>query len=57
MAQNGELRTMPAQVINRFLSDLPEEHRFALLVDQVEIWGQLGATPTMLQTLKEVTGL
>ncbi len=43
--------------INALLAALPEEFRFALLVDQVGKWSALGASEAMFQTLKEVTGL
>jgi hypothetical protein len=46
----------PAQ-INRFLLGLPQEHRFALLVDLVQQWGALGAAEALLTSLREVTGL
>ena len=49
-------RVSPEQV-NRFLMKLPQEHRFALLVDLVEIWGALGADEALFASLKEVTGL
>jgi hypothetical protein len=37
--------------------NLPPEHRFALLVDTVPIWGHLGANPALLKTLLDVTGI
>jgi hypothetical protein len=43
--------------INAFLSGIRQEYRFALLVDLVPQWGRLGANESMLQTLREVTGL
>ncbi len=46
-----------ADTINRFLLALPPEHRFALLVGLVERWGALGASPALLQSLKDATGL
>ena len=46
----------PAKV-NAFLTALPEEFRFALLLDRVSSWVNLGAHEAMLETLKDVTGL
>lgn len=43
----------PEQV-NAFLLSLPEEHRFALLVDSVTVWAQLGADESLLRTLVDV---
>jgi MoxR-like ATPase len=43
--------------IDAFLRALPQEHRFALLVDLVEQWGALGADDALFESLKEVTGL
>jgi hypothetical protein len=57
LAGRGDLKSIAPEVINHFLARLPEEHRFALLVDMVETWAGLGAAPAMLETLKEVTGL
>ena len=48
---------MEPEAINIFLKQLPEEFRFALLVDLVETWGRLGAEESMFETLKQVTGL
>ena len=42
--------------INKFLLRLPQEHRFALLLDLVKEWGKLGAEETLLESLKAVTG-
>jgi hypothetical protein len=53
----GEVKGVPETVVNHFLASLPEEHRFVLLVDQVEAWGRLGAGKAMLDTLEEVTGI
>ena len=57
MARRGELDIFPPATINHFLEALPEEHRFALLVDMVDVWGKLGADQAMFDSLKEVTGL
>lgn len=43
--------------INAFLNALPSEFRFALLIDLVPQWGELGASPAMFDALREVTGL
>jgi hypothetical protein len=43
--------------VNAFLGAVGEEYRFALMLDQIEEWAQLGASEVMLQTLKAVTGL
>ena len=43
--------------VNQFLSAISQEYRFALLVDLVPQWGKLGANSSLLQTLREVTGL
>ena len=57
LAQRRDLRDVPPATITALLSSLPSEHRAALLVDLVEVWGSLGADDAMLDTLKEVTGL
>jgi hypothetical protein len=51
-----DLGVTPEQV-NRFLLGLPQEHRFALLVDLVGYWSELGADEAMLQSLVDVTGI
>ena len=43
--------------VNTFLSAVNEEFRFALLLDQIELWAQLGANEVMLKTLGTVTGM
>jgi hypothetical protein len=43
--------------VNAFLAAVGEEYRFALLLDQLEHWAELGASDVMLKTLKTVTGL
>ena len=40
-----------------FLAALPDEFRFAVLVDLVPQWAELGAEQAMFDALKEVTGL
>ena len=57
MARRDELAGYPPATINAFLAGLPEEHRFALMVDMIEVWGKLGADEAMLLALKDVTGL
>ena len=43
--------------VNTFLGTIGEEYRFALLLDQIERWADLGANEVMLDTLKRVTGV
>lgn len=51
-----QLSVSRAQV-DQFLMGLPQEHRFALLVDMVDEWSNLGADDAMLQSLVELTGI
>jgi hypothetical protein len=51
------LRTIPGDVIDRFVRALTQEQRLTLLVDMVPVWAQLGAEEAMLETLCEVTGV
>ena len=53
----GELTGTPPEKVNAFLVAIGEEYRFALILDLVEKWGELGASELMLRTLKTVTGL
>lgn len=53
----GELAGTPPEKVNAFLSAASEEHRFALILDLVEKWAELGASRLMLSTLRNVTGL
>jgi hypothetical protein len=46
----------PTQV-NALLAAMPQEYRFAVLLDLVPQWDEHGASAAMLDTLKEVTGL
>jgi hypothetical protein len=46
-----------SQQVNALLAALPQEFRFAALLDLVPQWADYGASPAMLDTLKEVTGL
>ena len=57
LVKRGDQQGISPETLNHFLLTLPQEHRFALLVDMVEEWGRLGAEPALLQTLREVTGL
>jgi hypothetical protein len=43
--------------VNAFLAAVGEEYRFALMLDQIEQWAELGASEAMLKTLRAVTGL
>jgi hypothetical protein len=43
--------------VNALLAALPQEFRFAVLLDLVPRWADYGASDVMLDTLKEVTGL
>jgi len=53
----GELAaTRPEKVIG-FLQAIGEEYRFALILDLVEKWAELGVSELLLETLKTVTGL
>lgn len=52
----GELTGFRPDEINRFLMTIPQEFRFALLVDLVPQWGALGADASMLAALKELVG-
>jgi hypothetical protein len=54
LVQRRELKGVGPAEVNRFLGAVPIEHRFALMVDLVEAWGELGAEPVLLGTLKEV---
>ncbi len=57
MVRRGELAGTDPRTINRFLSNLAQEHRFAVLVDLVDQWGALGADDALLGALQEVTGV
>jgi hypothetical protein len=54
---SGELRGTPPEKVNAFLAAAGEEYRFALVLDLVEPWAELGASGLMLRTLRTVTGL
>jgi len=57
LIQRRELPAVPPEQINRFLSEIPSEFRFAVMVDLVEQWAELGASEAMLAALREVTGV
>jgi hypothetical protein len=57
LVKRRELNGVAPDEVNRFLMGLPEEHRFALLVDMVAEWGALGASTALIETLRSVTGL
>ncbi len=56
VAEREEL-PVDSEVINHFLMSLPPDHRFATLIGLVKRWGALGASPALLASLKEATGL
>jgi MoxR-like ATPase len=51
------VESVTPEQVNAFLLSLPQEHRFALLVDMIEVWSQLGADQSLLQSLVELTGI
>lgn len=53
---DGRLDRFDPFTINEFLSAMPRENRFALLIDAVERWGALGAEPSLLASLREIIG-
>jgi hypothetical protein len=57
LVQQDQLPAIPPYQVNAFLETLPDEFRFALLVDLVDRWASWGASESMLRALKEVTGL
>jgi hypothetical protein len=52
-----ELPKLDPWQVNEFLGALPSEFRFAVMVDLVDEWVDLGASDAMLAALREVTGL
>jgi hypothetical protein len=54
LVQRRELAGLAPDAVSAFLRAVPIEHRFALMVDLVEAWGDLGADRALLDTLKEV---
>lgn len=57
LVQRNEMPPVSQDEVQRFLEGLPNEFRFALLVDLVDEWARLGATKAMFDALTEVTGL
>ena len=57
LVQRRELPPIPAYKVSTFLAALPNEFRFAVLIDLVDRWSELGADESMFKALKEVTGL
>jgi hypothetical protein len=57
LVQRNELPSLEPELVQKFLEALPNEFRFALLVDLVEPWSKLGASRAMFDALAEVTGL
>ena len=53
----GRAKRYPRAVINGFLRALSQEHRLGMLVDLVDLWGELGADAVIKETLWEVTEL
>jgi hypothetical protein len=56
MVRDRLLGEVTAEQINQFLNCMPPEFRFALFIDLVEQWGELGAEESMLSALREVLG-
>lgn len=54
---HDDLKGTTPERVNAFLEAVGEEFRFALLLDHVEKWAELGASAVMLATLRQVTGL
>jgi len=54
LVKRNELTGIPAQTIDQFLMRVPAEHRFALVVDLVDQWGDLGAHESLLEALMEL---
>ncbi len=57
LAAEGSLNNFSAEEIEGFLSALPSEVRFSMLVGLVDAWGKLGASESLLSSLREATGL
>lgn len=57
LIEKRELPPTTPEKVNAFLAALPDEFRFAVLVDLVPPWAELGAEQAMFDALKEVTGL
>lgn len=52
-----ELTPIDPWKVNNFLGALPNEFRFAVMVDLVDEWAAMGASEAMIEALREVTGL
>jgi len=52
-----ELTGLDDWKVNNFLGFLPNEFRFAVMVDLVAEWAAMGASDAMIEALREVTGL
>ncbi len=52
--RDGRADGLPARLINRFLSALPQENQLILLTDMVEKWGAIGAEKAMFDLLRKV---
>lgn len=57
LAESGKLNRRDPDTIARFLRSLSQEHRLALLVDMVPLWGELAGDDVLVETLHEVTGV
>jgi len=55
--QQRELPAFEPERVNAFLASLPSEFRFAVMIDLVDRWAEMGASQAMLDALREVTGL
>ena len=55
--QHKDLPVVSAAKINEFLRSVPQEFAFALMIDLVPQWADLGANQAMFEAMKEVTGL
>ena len=57
LVKNAQLTDRSPEVLNAFLTAISEEVRFAILIDLVPQWGDLGCDEVLLDSLKKVTGL
>ena len=57
LLNQGELSGYAPSTLNQFLLALPREHRFSLLIGNIEQWGALGVDEALFKSLLEVTGL
>ncbi|MEL6317546.1 MAG: ATP-binding protein [Pseudomonadota bacterium] len=56
-AERGRLDGLAPQAVDAFLTAIPSEARFTLLVGLVAVWAELGADESLLEALREATGL